>query len=148
MRPGRQEVSDFLTLNEVAAALGVHRATVNDMVLNRRLRARRRRGHWLVDRTEFTNFAATYQRPPNAPPRRNSRSLVSENGWQVLALLVEWSEGSVAEIDRGLDLHEGNIRKQLRLLESEGLVCRDANGSWSPTAAGQQAAAGVDRMAG
>lgn len=90
---------ELLTLPEVAEALGVHRATVNDMVLSRRLRARRRRGYWYVARDDLEAFAATYVRPPNAP-RRRTRTLVSDGGWRLLALLVEWNEATVAELDR------------------------------------------------
>lgn len=121
---------EFVGLTEAAERLGVHRATVNDMVLSRRLRGRRRRGQWYVDLRELEAFAATYVRPPNAP-RPRGRS-ISDAGQEILALLCEWGDATVAELGEVVSVHEGNIRKQLRLLEARGLAVRDELGTWKP----------------
>jgi excisionase family DNA binding protein len=132
---------ELLTLPEAARLLGVHRATVNDMVLSRKLPARRRRGHWYVPREDFENFAATYHRPSNAPTARDER-LISNGGWQILSFLVEWDDATTAELERVVDLHIGNIRKQLNLLAAADLSERRSNGSWMPTDQGRE----VERM--
>jgi excisionase family DNA binding protein len=130
--------SEFLTLPEVASRLGIHRATVNDMVLSRRLPARRRRGHWYVPIEAFEQFQATYRRPRNAPAARDER-LISEGGWEILGCLVDWDDATTAELDRVVELHIGNIRKQLILLAASGLAERRSDGSWVPTAEGREA---------
>jgi DNA-binding IclR family transcriptional regulator len=42
-----------------------------------------------------------------------------------------------------MELHDGNIRKQLRLMEADGLVRRDDEGQWSLTEGFQRPAGGV-----
>ncbi len=132
MTVSRGDAPDLVGLPEAAQVLGVHRATVNDMVLSRRLRARRRRGHWYIERELLEQFASTYQRPSNAPPPRPARELAASAG-EILNLLRQWGDATVAELDEVLDLHEGNIRKQLRLLEARGLVERLGDGRWVPS---------------
>jgi|BarGraNGADG00212_1021973.scaffolds.fasta_scaffold06442_2 excisionase family DNA binding protein len=131
------EAPEFLTLPEVASFLGLHRATVNDMVLSRRLPARRRRGHWYVEQSDLERFAATYQRPPNAPQPRDHR-LVSEGGWTILSCLVDWDEATTAELDRVVDLHIGNIRKQLNLLSAAHLADKTDDCFWVATDEGRE----------
>jgi excisionase family DNA binding protein len=123
-------VRKYVSLPEAAAVLGVHRATVNDMVLSRRLRARMRRGRWYVDQTDLEAFAATYERPSNAPPRRPDN--LSPGGKEVLELIREFGEATVSELNEIVQLHEGNIRKQLRILMARGLVERSDDGRWTP----------------
>jgi len=132
------EAPDLLTLPEVASFLGLHRATVNDMVLSRRLPARRRRGHWYVAKPDLERFAASYQRPSNAPQPRDRR-LISEGGWTILSCLVDWDEATTAELDRVVDLHIGNIRKQLNLLSAAHLAERTNDSSWVATDEGREA---------
>jgi excisionase family DNA binding protein len=136
--PMKNRDPDMISLPEVARVLGVHRATVNDMVLQRKLRARRRLGQWYVPREEMLQFAATYKRPSNAPVPRDER-LVSESGWEILSLLVEWGDATTAELDRIVGLHIGNIRKQLNLLAASHLAERSSENTWSPTAEGREA---------
>jgi hypothetical protein len=132
------DVANLVPLTEVAKVLGLHRATVNDMVLQRKLKGRRRNGRWYVRRDELTQFAATYERPSNAPVPRDER-LISEGGWKVLWLLVEWGDATTAELDRVVDLHIGNIRKQLNLLAAAGLAISSHDNVWRPTDQGREA---------
>ena len=132
------EAPEFLTLPEAARRLGVHRATVNDMVLSHRLPARRRRGHWYVAQSELEQFAAAYQRPTNAPQPRDHR-LISAGGWSILSCLVDWGDATTAELDRVVDLHIGNIRKQLNLLSAAHLAERTNDNSWVATDEGREA---------
>ena len=121
-------MTEFVGLPEAAQRLGVHRATVNDMVIEGRLHATRDGAHWRIDRQELEEFAATYVKPRNAPPTRPrglpaSTELITE-------LLVEFESASAAELAPLLELHEGNVRKHLRLLEVAGKVRRRSDGEW------------------
>jgi excisionase family DNA binding protein len=115
-------------LPEAADRLGVHRATVNDMVRSGRLPAHREGAHWRIDRQVFEQFAASYVKPPNAPARR-ARGIPT-SAPALLALLGEFGSASAAELAPLLGLHEGNVRKHLRLLEHEGHVRRRPDGEW------------------
>ncbi|HWJ62808.1 MAG TPA: helix-turn-helix domain-containing protein [Acidimicrobiales bacterium] len=117
-----------LGLPAVADRLGVHRATVNDMVRDGRLAAHRNGAHWMVLRSDLDAFAASYVRPVNAPSRRET-SIPST--WPAIrALLVDFGSASPGELAPLLELHEGNVRKHLRLLEVCGRVRRASDGQW------------------
>lgn len=122
---------ELVSLPEAARRLGVHRATVNDMVRDERLPAQRFGAHWQVRRSDLDRFAASYVRPPNAPKRR--RPTLPESAPRIIELLGEFETASVAELTPFLGLHEGNVRKHLRLLELEGLVRRTSDGEWRLT---------------
>ena len=66
------ETDEQVGLPAVAERLGVHRATVNDMVRDGRLPAHRDGAHWVVRRSDLESFAADYVRPANAPNRRET----------------------------------------------------------------------------
>jgi excisionase family DNA binding protein len=119
----------YAGLPEVAERLGVHRATVNDMVRSNRLPAIRLGARWLVDRDDLIRFAETYTRPLNAPDRKPPVTIPPTTP-QILALLEEFESASAAELAPLLHLHEGNVRKHLRLLEAVGVVARRPDGEW------------------
>lgn len=119
----------WVGLPEVADVLGLHRATVNDWVRRRRLKARRRGAHWFVLRSDLEALAADYSRPRNAPPRRES-PILPTSAPRIVELLREFGSASALELAPLLDLHEGNVRKHLRLMEHEGLVRRQPDGQW------------------
>ncbi|HMR94826.1 MAG TPA: helix-turn-helix domain-containing protein [Microthrixaceae bacterium] len=125
-------------LPEAARRLGVHRATVNDMVRSERLPAVRDGAEWVIDRAVFEAFAAAYERPKNAPPRQKRGELLATTE-SVLTWLRAIGPATVAELDQVVDLHEGNIRKHLLILEARSLAHRDRDGSWSLTEAGEAA---------
>lgn len=129
------ERTDLVGLPEAADRLGVHRATVNDMVKEGRLPAERDGAHWLIRRDDLELFAAAYVRPRNAPPQRKHGGLL-ETTQEVLDWLADFGEATVAELDQVVDLHEGNIRKHLRILEAKDLAVRGPDGMWRLTAAG------------
>ena len=123
----------LLGLPEVAKRLGLHRATVNDMVHDGRIPACRIGPHWYIDENDFENFALSYERPRNSPRRAPRRV---EPSPEIIALIGEWGEASVAEIQEIVQLHEGNIRKHLCIAEAQGLAERDEHGRWRLTPAG------------
>lgn len=119
---------EFVGLPEVAERLGVHRATVNDMARRGRLPAQRDGAHWLVRRSDLDRFAAEYVRPSNAPSRRDHSMPTSAP--RICELLREFDSADAAELAILLDLHEGNVRKHLRLMEVAGIVLRRPDGQW------------------
>jgi excisionase family DNA binding protein len=141
-------------LPEAAEILGLHRATVNEMIHSGRIAAEREGPHWLIRRSDLAAFAASYRRPRNAPRRRPAEA---RDEWtnQLLRLLSDWEEVSVADLARVLALHPGNIRKYLCFLEADGVACRDEYAIWRLTDAGRRRAAslgigpkvGFDRIA-
>ena len=128
MSPTTIDSTEYAGLPEVAERLGVHRATVNDMVVSGRLAAQREGARWLVRRDDLDRFAASYVRPANAPDRRDSSLPTSAP--RIIELLREFDSAFARELAPFLDLNEGNVRKHLRLMERQGLVhCRD-DGQW------------------
>lgn len=122
---------DFVGLPEVAERLGVHRATVNDMVRAGRLPATRDGAHWLVRRTDLDEFASTYVRPSNAPTPRSGT--LPSTAPEIMKLLAEFDSASALELTPLLSIHEGNVRKHLRLMEAAGLVTPGRDGQWRLT---------------
>jgi excisionase family DNA binding protein len=133
------DVSQLVGLKAAAEQLGVHRATVNEMVHDGRLRGIRVGPHWYIRQSDLDRFAKTYERPKNAPRRRDSGEA---QRWLsiILSWLDDWHSASAAELDRVVDLHIGNIRKYLCLAERDGLVRRDDFGVWTLTVEGQRVA--------
>lgn len=117
-------------LPEAARRLGLHRATVNDMVQSGRIPAERVGAHWYIAEPDLDRFAAAYERPRNAGRRPAPALLVSA---EILDRLADWGEASVQELAAVVDLHEGNIRKHLCIAEAKGLAQRDGSGRWSLT---------------
>lgn len=132
----RQE-EELISLPEVAERVGLHRATVNQMVHDGRLPAERVGPGWFVRASDFREFRESYRRPPNAPKRAPVRPRPSV---EILRLLGEWRDASVAELAEVVPMHIGNIRKHLRLAESQGLAYRDDAGSWHLTDQGDAVA--------
>lgn len=123
-----------LSLPEAARRLGLHRATVNEMVQDGRIPAERNGPHWYVDEVDLDAFAATYTRPPGSPRRRVG---AVEPSGDLLARLADWEEASVRELAAVINMHEGNIRKHLCIAEAQGLAERDEYAQWRLTAAGR-----------
>lgn len=124
----------LVSLPEAGARLGLHRATVNDMVQAGRIPARRVGPHWFIEKADLERFAATYQRPRNAPKRLPRQPEVAS---EILARLAEWDEATVPELAMVVDMHEGNIRKHLCIAEAQGLAERDEFSRWRLTPAGR-----------
>jgi excisionase family DNA binding protein len=129
----------LLGLPEAALRLGLHRATVNEMVADGRLSGERIGPHWFVKESVLNRFASKYERPKNAPKRGATETSAR---WErmILERLSQWHDAAVQELARVIDLHPGNIRKYLCLLEVRELVQRDDFGMWSLTEKGQQLA--------
>jgi excisionase family DNA binding protein len=133
MTNGEGAREQLVGLPEVAERLGVHRATVNDMVAAGRIVAARHGSRWMVTRVELERFASTYVRPPNAPSRRDKT--LPATAPRIVELLREFSSASAIELVPFLELNEGNVRKHLRLMEYQGLVARRDDGQWELAAA-------------
>jgi DNA-binding IclR family transcriptional regulator len=56
--------------------------------------------------------------------------------------LAQLGVATVSELCSIVRLHEGNIRKNLLVLEKRGLATRDADGNWSLTVPGQSCVLG------
>jgi excisionase family DNA binding protein len=122
-------------LPQAAERLGLHRATVNDMVQDGRIAARRIGAHWFIRADDLERFASRYQRPRNSP-RRLPRSV--QPSTEILALVADWGTATVAELHQVIEMHEGNIRKHLCIAEAQGLATRDEFSRWRVTAAGRR----------
>lgn len=140
-----QVVGELVGLPAAAELLGLHRATVNDMVITGRLRGYRLGAHWYVRRSELEIFQRAYRRPRSAPRRK---AVETRAHWtnEIVRWLLHWGEASTAELDRVLDLHIGNIRKYLTIAEQDGLVIRDDYGWWSLTSRGRENAERLPRI--
>jgi excisionase family DNA binding protein len=125
-------------LEEAAAIIGVHRATVNEMIRDGRLPAERIGPHWFVERPAVETFAQAYVRPKSAPKRHPSNTTRGMWTEEILSYLNEWHNATVSELQSVVNLHPGNIRKYLALAEADGLTQRDEYSDWSLTPAGAQ----------
>ena len=136
------DLADMVSLPEVASRLGLHRATVNHMVLEGRLRGYRLGAHWFVRSSELEIFERTYERPKSSP-RRVSGGATEYWLNHIVRWLLLWDSATCNELDRVLDLQVGNIRKYLLICEQEGLATRDDAGYWSLTEIGRQRASAL-----
>lgn len=134
---GSDLIQELVGLPEAARYLGLHRATVNDMVMSGRLRGYRLGAHWFVRRHDLELFKVHYQRPKNAPSKRVSGASARHWTDEILRWLVAWETATTGELERVLDLHVGNIRKYLVLAALDGLVVRDDYGYWTMTETGR-----------
>lgn len=123
----------LVNLPEAADRLGLHRATVNDMIHSGRIPATRVGPHWFIAESDLEAFAAEYTRPRNAP-RRPARQV--QPSAEVLTRLADWGDATVKELAVVIDMHDGNIRKHLCIAEAQGLAKRDEYSRWSLTEAG------------
>jgi excisionase family DNA binding protein len=133
-----EEVDNLVPLPAAAERLGLHRATVNEMIHQGRIAAVRLGPHWYIRRSDLEAFAASYRRPPNTPYRPRRRDELAPATCKLQELLTDWGDATVAELAIAVDLHEGNIRKHLRLLEARGLAGRDEGGTWRPKQTGEE----------
>lgn len=129
----RDESGVLVGLPKAAERLGLHRATVNDMVRDGRIPARRIGAHWFIDVDDLERFASSYERPRNAP-RRLPRKV--QPAPEILAVLSDWGSATVSELGVVVEMHQGNIRKHLCIAEAQGLVQRDEYSRWTLTSAG------------
>ena len=52
--------------------------------------------------------------------------------------LANWDDSTTSELAKGLDLSVGHVRKYLRLLETDRLIERNAESSWTLTSVGRR----------
>lgn len=128
-------LQELIGLPQAAEILGLHRASVNEMVNAGRIPGYRLGAHWFVKRSDIERFAHDYRRPKNAP-RRQSRSWGESWKAEIVRWLKHWDTATSDELGRVIDLHIGNIRKYLVLLEKDSMIDRDEHGYWRLTASG------------
>jgi excisionase family DNA binding protein len=133
-----QPSSTQIGLEEAASIVGVHRATINEMVRTGRIPAERIGPHWYIERQIVEEFSRTYQRPRNAPKRMPTNATRERWTYELLQLLNSWHSARVDELADFIDLHPGNIRKYLNQAERDGLLSRDTFAVWSLTPEGRQ----------
>lgn len=139
MANGDDLLEDLVSLPNAAAQLKLHRATVNDMVNDGRLRGYRIGPHWYVRKSDLVRLQATYKRPKNSPRRRSG-------DWgfhwtnEILRWLLAWNSATSSELARVIDLHIGNVRKYLAFCEQDQLAERDDYGQWRLTHRGRERA--------
>lgn len=138
-------LQDLVSLPQAAAVLGLHRATVNEMVNSGRLTGHRLGPHWYVRRSELDVFSRSYRRPRTSPRRRLSGPAAFHWTNELLRWLLLWESATSEELSRVIDLHVGNVRKYLALAELDGLIKRDDYGYWSLTQAGHERAERLPR---
>jgi excisionase family DNA binding protein len=136
---------EWVGLPAAGEFLGLHRATVNEMVRQRRIPARREGAHWLIRRDDLLAFKQNYRRPRNAPRRHIRRDSLPETAADVAVRLADWGDATVPELAEVLNVHHGNIRKNLSILQTRALAEPTPSGSWRLTPAGYRrvALAGV-----
>jgi DNA-binding MarR family transcriptional regulator len=122
----------LLGLNDAARQLGVERATLTRLVRNGSLPGLRLADRWYVEARDLADFASSYK------PRRRTRAAEKTSAAQakIAATLADWQEATANELAVAVELHPGNVRKHLLLLQQAGKVQRDEEGLWSLTAAG------------
>jgi excisionase family DNA binding protein len=130
--------SDPIGLEEAASIIGVHRATVNEMVRGSRIPGKMIGPHWFVERSVVEEFSRTYERPRNAPRRLPTNAAREKWTRELIVLINSWHSARVDELADFISLHPGNIRKYLNKAELDGLVHRDEFASWTLTPAGGQ----------
>jgi excisionase family DNA binding protein len=129
---------DRVGLPAAARYLGLHRATVNEMVREGRIPADRDGAHWFIRRDDLVAFKNSYQRPQNAPRRRPKSQALSDTAMEIVVRLGDWKDATVAELAEVVGVHDGNVRKNLSILQARGLAVSDENGSWGLTVAGRR----------
>lgn len=122
----------LLGTTDVARRLGVKRATVTELVARGSLPALRLADRWYVEASDLDAFAKTY-----TPRKRTANSRNARNRQAVMQTLADWHEATAAEIAQAVELHPGNVRKHLVLMEKAGLTARVGEGLWTLTAEGQ-----------
>jgi excisionase family DNA binding protein len=117
----------FVDLSTAAQRLGITRITVNKLVLDRRLPARRWGQRWMVDRADLERFAETYRpdrgkavhAPLHPEHLRNAMKVVRENPGITVAGVAE-------RIGRA----RRTVLGWMQLLDREGLIERRRG--WDP----------------
>ena len=125
-----------LSLMQVAAMIGVHRATINSMVRRGKLPAMREGAAWFVQRSAAERLRSSYHRPANAPTPRPPGALAAPRQ-DLIDGLAQLGVATVSELVSVVRLHEGNIRKNLVILQKRGLAKPDPEGNWALTELGE-----------
>jgi len=114
---------------EAARRLGVGRPTLAKLLASGSLPGVRLDDRWYVDAHDFEEFAKTYKRPSRRPTHKpTGRNDASQRA--IVTTLADWHEATAAEIAQAIELHPGNVRKHLVLMEKAGLTHRVDEGLW------------------
>jgi len=125
----------LLSANDVGRELGVDRTVVSSLLRSGSLPGVLLTDRWYVEAGDLEEFARTYERP-RRPSRKGTdqRTQRSEQSRRaIVATLADWNEATPAEIAQVIELHPGNVRKYLVLMEKAGLTQRVGEGLWALT---------------
>ncbi len=123
---------------QVGALMGIDQGTVRGYIRMNKLPAIRIDGHWFVSESDLQTFRATYN--PNRKPEKKRPYNLQQADVNTLFTLGKWDDGTAEELGAALDIHPGNARKHLCILEAQKLVARigrrNGNTVWIVTTRG------------
>lgn len=136
-----EHASQLLGLPQAAEKLGITRFRAGELVRAGVIPATRMSGRWFISEDELVTFAETFQPPvvvSRPRPSRTQRTRSEGTRSAIARLLRDWHDATAEELAVSIDLHPGNVRKHLALMELAGHTSRDAKGTWSLTPSGQE----------
>ncbi len=119
----------LLSANDAARQLDVTRRVVVSLLTNGSLPGVLLADRWFVEARDLEEFAKTYK-PRRLPSRNGVDQRTEQSRGAIVATLADWHEATPAEIAQAIELHPGNVRKHLVLMEKAGLTHRLDDGSW------------------
>ena len=135
----QQTQGPLYTPPQVGALLGIDQRTVRDYIRTNKLPAIRIDGHWFISESDLQTFRSTYC--PSSRKKRDTRRFnLRQVDLDTLSTLAQWDDGTAEELALALQLHPGNARKHLCILEAQEFVVRvakrDSATVWRVTAKG------------
>jgi DNA-binding transcriptional ArsR family regulator len=125
----------LLGLPQAAEKLGITRRRAGELVRAGVIPATRIADRWFVQEGVLEKFAESFRPLPPSnrrrPPIRSERTRLA-----IAQLLSDWQDATADELAVPLDLHPGNVRKHLVIMEAADLVSRDRQGVWRLTPVG------------
>ncbi len=122
-----------LGLPQAAEKLGVTRFRVGELVRAGVIPATLMSGRWFVHEDALVRFAESFHPPATVAVRPRPASRGERTRTAMARLLADWQEATADELAVPLELHPGNVRKHLVIMEAAGLASRDVKGAWRLT---------------
>lgn len=135
----------LLGLSQVAKQLGMSFERVRRLAESNTLPAIRLADRWLVHADDVAEFAKTWV--PPKPVRQVRPRPENPNRVAIVTVLADWQRATAEELAVAVQLHAGNVRKNLVLLQAAGFAVRAEDGQWSLTLAGYGHAGEVGGLA-
>lgn len=136
----------LLGLDQAAKQLGICVKSARQLVADDSLPAIRLADRWYVHADDVTEFARTWEPPRRARPAPRPRP-ENPNRIAIVLALADWERATAEELAIAVQIHAGNVRKNLALLEAAGLAERGGDGQWSLTPDGYRHAQEVGGLA-